>query len=41
MKDESASVPIKEFFGLRSKIYSFITDENKGGKLQRVFKRTL
>ena len=31
-KDEAAGVPICEFVGLRSKMYSYIKDDNKGGK---------
>ena len=31
-KDEAAGVPICEFVGLRSKMYSYIKDNNKGGK---------
>jgi len=31
-KDEAAGVPICEFVGLRSKMYSYIKDNQKGGK---------
>ena len=31
-KDEAAGIPIIEFIGLRSKMYSYIKDNNKGGK---------
>ena len=31
-KDEAAGIPIVEFVGLRSKMYSYITDNNKGDK---------
>jgi hypothetical protein len=32
MKDEAAGVPIVEFVGLRSKMYSYMKDNEKGGK---------
>ena len=32
MKDEAAEMPIKEFIGLRSKMYSYIKDNEKCGK---------
>ena len=31
-KDEAAGIPITEFVGLRSKMYSYIKDNDKGGK---------
>ena len=31
-KDEAAGIPITEFVGLRSKMYSYIKDNQKGGK---------
>ena len=31
-KDEAAGIPITEFVGLRSKMYSYIKDHKKGGK---------
>ena len=31
-KDEAAGIPIVEFVGLRSKMYSFIKNDGKGGK---------
>ena len=32
MKDEAASIPIVEFFGLKSKMYSYIKDNDQYGK---------
>ena len=32
MKDETAGVPIVEFVGLRSKMYSYVTNDEKGCK---------
>ena len=32
MKDETADVAIEEFFGLKSKIYSYLVDDNSGHK---------
>ena len=31
-KDEAAGIPITEFVGLRSKMYSYIKNNQKGGK---------
>ena len=31
-KDEVASIPVVEFGGLRSKMYSYIKNDGKGGK---------
>ena len=38
-KDEAAGIPITEFVGLRSKMYSYVKDNEKGGKLQKESKR--
>ena len=38
-KDEAAGVPICEFVGLRSKMYSYIKDNQKGERLQKESKR--
>ncbi|CAG2255218.1 unnamed protein product [Mytilus edulis] len=40
MKDEMAGVPIKEFIGLRPKMYSLIYDIKNGGELLEKEKRT-
>ena len=31
-KDETAGIPVVEFIGLRSKMYSYIKDNMNGGK---------
>ena len=40
-KDEAAGVPICEFVGLRSKMYSYMKDNQKGGKTAKGIKKTL
>ena len=40
-KDEAAGVPICEFVGLRSKMYSFIKDNEKGGKTAKGIKKNV
>ena len=40
-KDEAAGVPICEFVGLRSKMYSYIKDNNKGGKTAKGIKKNI
>ena len=40
-KDEAAGVPICEFVGLRSKMYSYIKDNNKGGKTAKGIKKNV
>ena len=38
-KDEAASIPIVEFVGLKSKMYSYIKNEEKGRKTAKGVKR--
>ena len=38
-KDEAAGIPIREFVGLRSKMYSYVKDNNKGGKTAKGIKK--
>ena len=40
-KDESAGIPITEFVGLRSKMYSYIKDNKKGGKTAKGIKKNV
>ena len=40
-KDEAAGVPICEFVGLRSKMYSYIKDNNKGEKTAKGIKKNV
>ena len=40
-KDEAAGIPICEFIGLRSKMYSYIKDNNKGGKTAKGIKKNV
>ena len=40
-KDEAAGVPIVEFVGLRSKTYSYIKDNQKGGKTAKGMKKNI
>ena len=40
-KDEAAGVPICEFVGLRSKMYSYTKDNQKGGKTAKGIKKNL
>ena len=41
MKDEAAGVPICEFVGLRSKMYSYIKDNQTGGKTAKGIKKNV
>ena len=41
MKDEAAGVPITEFVGLRSKMYSYMKDNDKGGKTAKGIKKNI
>ena len=40
-KDESAGIPIIEFVGLRSKMYSYIKDNQNGGKTAKGIKKNV
>ena len=40
-KDEAAGIPISEFIGLRSKMYSYKKDNQKGEKLLKELRRIL
>ena len=40
-KDEAAGVPIIEFVGLRSKMYSYMKDNDKGGKTAKGIKKNI
>ena len=40
-KDEAAGVPIYEFVGLRSKMYSYIKDNQQGGKTAKGIKKNV
>ena len=41
MKDEAAGIPITEFVGLRSKMYSYMKDNQKGGKTAKGIKKNI
>ena len=40
-KDEAAGVPVCEFVGLRSKMYSYMKDNQKGGKTAKSIKKSV
>jgi len=40
-KDEACGISITEFIGLRSKMYSYIKDNNKGGKTAKGIKKNI
>ena len=40
-KDEAAGIPITEFVGLRSKMYSYIKNNNNGGKTAKGIKKNV
>ena len=40
-KDEAAGIPITEFVGLRSKMYSYIKDNDQGGKTAKGIKKNI
>ena len=41
MKDETAGIPITEFIGLRSKMYSYIKNDEKGSKTAKGIKKNI
>ena len=41
MKDEAAGIPITEFVGLRSKMYSYIKDNDNGEKKAKGIKKNI
>ena len=41
MKDEAAGIPIVEFIGLKSKMYSYTKDNEKGGKTAKGVKKNV
>ena len=41
MKDETAGIPITEFIGLRSKMYSYIQNDEKGSKTAKGIKKNI
>ena len=41
MKDEASGIPITEFIGLRSKMYSYMKDDQKGGKTAKGIKKNI
>ena len=40
-KDEACEVPIVEFIGLKSKMYSYVKDNEKGGKTAKSIKKNV
>ena len=40
-KDETTGVPVREFIGLRSKMYSYIKDNDKGSKTAKGIKKNI
>ena len=40
-KDEACGVPIVEFIGLKSKMYSYVKDNEKGGKIAKGIKKNV
>lgn len=41
LKDEACSIPVNEFIGLRSKMYSHIKDDDKGCKITKGIKKNV
>ena len=37
--DEACGIPITEFIGLKSKMYSYVKDNEKGGRTAKILKR--
>ena len=40
-KDEVCGIPITEFIGLKSKMYSYVKDKEKGGKPAKGIKKNI
>ena len=40
-KDEACGIPITEFIGLKSKMYSYVKDNEKGGKTAKGIKKNI
>ena len=40
-KDEACGIPITEFVGLKSKMYSYVKDNEKGGKTAKGIKKNV
>ena len=38
-KDEACGIPIAEFIGLKSKMYSYVKDNEKGGRTAKGIKK--
>ena len=40
-KDEACGIPITEFIGLKSKMYSYVKDNEKGGRTAKGIKKNV